>query len=304
MKKIADRLYRLGNKGLPSYLIIGDDRTALIDSGIAYMGPVYLDEITTMVEEFPALKDGPDYLLFTHSHFDHVGSAPILLKHFPKMEFGAYERLFRVLGRDGAKKSIADLNQKMTKRFMPDKGLDPEELDYSVISDGLALKDGDTLNLGGRGGGITIEVIETPGHTRDSISYFLPHIGAIFVGEAIGIPHGDGPYAAPEFLSSYTDYINSIEKVRAKRPRMIIFGHQGIITGDTIETYLNNAVSDALDLKEKIESYLREEEMDEGRVVNRIKEEEYLTLREGEQPEEAYLLNLTAQVRLLAKSLN
>ncbi|MBN1573417.1 MAG: MBL fold metallo-hydrolase [Deltaproteobacteria bacterium] len=290
-------LFMLGNLVLPAYLVVGSEKTALIDAGMTYMAPRYVEDI----ENITGIGKGPDYLLYTHSHFDHIGGTPHLLKSFPDMEICGHKYLFEVLGREKSRGSIEDLNRKMSGRFDPENVLKEDDFDFSVIRPGRALGDGEVIALGG---GITIEVIHTPGHTNDSMSYFIDHLKAVATGEALGIPHGSDLYVAPEFLSSYDDYIESIEKVRKKRPEIILLGHQMIIQKGEIDRFFDNAVKHSSELKEKIKRYIQGMGPDVESVVETIKEEEYIPLREGKQPEEAYLLNLRAQVRLIARELS
>lgn len=290
-------LYMIGNIDLPAFFVLGEEKSALIDSGMTYMAPKYVEDIENIVGK----GRGPASLLFTHSHFDHVGGTPRLLSRFHEMEICGHGYLFDILGREKARLSIENLSRKMAQRFNPNNDLTKGDFDFSVIKPGRILKDGDVIDLGG---GITIEVIYTPGHTNDSISYFIPHLKAVATGEAVGIPHGDDLYVAPEFLSSFDDYIDSIERVRKKGPEIILLGHQMIIQGEKIERYFDNAVKHAFELKDKIKDRFEIGNMDMEEVVESIKEEEYIPLREGKQPEEAYLLNLRAQVKLIARELS
>jgi glyoxylase-like metal-dependent hydrolase (beta-lactamase superfamily II) len=290
-------LYMIGNIDLPAFFVLGEEKSALIDAGMTYMAPRYVEDIENIVGG----KRGPDYLLYTHSHFDHVGGTPRLLSRFPEMELCGHGYLFDILGREKARQSIEKLSRKMAERFAPDNNLTDNDFEFCVIKAGKILKDGEIIDLGG---GITVEVIYTPGHTNDSVSYFIPHIKAVATGEAVGIPHGSDLYVAPEFLSSFDDYIDSIERVRKKEPEIILLGHQMIIQEGEIEKYFDNAVKHAFELKEKIKDRFESGNMDMEGVVESIKEEEYLPLREGKQPEEAYLLNLRAQVKLIMRELS
>ena len=296
MEKIAENLYMLGNAALPAFLVLGAEKSVLIDAGMAYMAPKYVEETNEVIKS----GVGPTYLLFTHAHFDHIGGAPHLANRFPEMEMCGHSYLFDILKRDKARVSISHLNKTMAERFAPGNDLVESDFDFSVIKGGKILNDGDTIDLGG---GITIEVIETPGHTNDSLSYFIPHIKAVATGEAIGIPHGSDLYVSSEFLSSFDDYIASIKRVQKKRPEILLLGHQTNIHKEDIDRYFHNAVKSAFELKEKIIRYIKDDNMDVETAVETIKEEEYIPLREGKQPEEAYLLNLRAQVKFIAGEL-
>jgi 2-aminobenzoylacetyl-CoA thioesterase len=152
------------------------------------------------------------------------------------------------------------------------------------------------------GGGASIEVIATPGHTWDSLSFFLPHIKTMLTGEAMGIIPGDDSWVSAQFLSSYDDYICSIQRIREKEPRIIVLGHHHVMKEET-EKFFDASLSDCKAFRKMIEKYLKEEQMDQEKVIQRIKEEEYLALRKGKQPEAAFLLNIKAQVKLIAKSM-
>ena len=42
--KISDRLYAIGNPGLPAFLLLGK-KPALFEAGMTFMGPAYLKEL-------------------------------------------------------------------------------------------------------------------------------------------------------------------------------------------------------------------------------------------------------------------
>ncbi len=291
MERITDNLTLIGNWNLPAYLVIGKDRVVMVDAGPVSMAPAFM-------EEMPAALGSrlPELVVFTHSHFDHIGGAPYLKRHMPALKFGGHEYVFYVMGRPGARRVMEGLNRRMTDPELIRERLVNADFDYSVITGDVILTDGEVIDLGG---GVTVTAMATPGHTQDSMSYLVGPDEIVLTGEAIGIVPGDELYVGPEFLTSYEDYVASINKVAAARPRRVLTGHHAQAYGDEVERLIAAALRDAAELKDKIERYLAEEGMDEGRVIERVKKEEYLTARQGKQPEEAYLLNLKAQVRMI-----
>jgi len=297
MDEIVKNLYRLGSVQQPAFVVMGQDRVVQVDAGTAFMGPAYLEDIRKLL----GAGRGPDLLFFTHLHFDHVGSAPYLLRHFPEMKLGGSEKFFRLLTRTKMDKTLTLLNQGLVKKNNMESDFIPRDFDYSALKLDWILKDGDVIDLGS---GIAIEVIATPGHTRDSLSFFLPHTGAVLAGEALGIIPGDDFWVAPQFLSSYEDYIHSIKRIREIKPKVIVLGHHCVVGRKETGKFFEASLADCRAYRTMIEQYLQAAQMAQERVIQRIKEEEYLTLRKRKQPEQAFLLNLKAQVKLIARSMN
>ena len=295
MDEIVKGLYRLGGVQQPSFLVMGKHRIVQIDAGSTFMGPAYLNDIRELLGK----GRWPDYLFFTHCHFDHVGSAPYLLRHFPEMRLGGSRKFIKLLEQERVRETVAMLNQGLVKKYGKEKDFVSQDFDYSALKVDRVLKDGDVIDLGG---GDSIEVIATPGHTWDSLSFFLPQSKTMLTGEAVGIIPGDDFWVSPQFLSSYDNYICSIQRIREKEPNVIVMGHHCVVK-ELAEKFFDASLSDCKSFRKMIEQYLKEEQMDQEKVIQRIKGEEYLTLRKGKQPEEAFLLNTRAQVKLIANSM-
>ena len=294
MNKIADRLYRLGDVHHPCFLITGTAKTALVDAGPAFMAPIYRDEI----RQFMGAGRGPDALFLTHFHYDHIGGAPYLRRCFPTMEIGGSKKLGRLLARGKIVSRIAQLNRGLLDDHPHANVFRPEDFDYAALKIDNALQHGDLIDLGG---GVVIEAIDSPGHTPDNLSFYLPHAEAIVAAEALGIIPGDEFWVAPQFLSSYEKYLESIERIRQRRPKILLLGHHQVVQGKDVDRFFEAAVADCRKYRKMIERFLQRENMAEDRAVSRVYSQLVRTLRRGRQPEEAFRLNLEVQVKVVAR---
>ncbi len=143
--------YVLGSLGVNCYVLVNEttNRAIAIDVGG--------DAKFLMLEE---LKHGFKItdILLTHGHFDHIGGVYDFYKRGVKVYMGEKELEFINNG---------DLN--LSSYFgSPIKSFEAQ-----------GVKDGDTLVIND----ITIKVIETPGHTKGSISYLVED--SLFCGDTV-----------------------------------------------------------------------------------------------------------------------
>ena len=169
-----------------AYLIYGK-QVCLVDSGIASAKEKIFEYLQ---------KTGRDpreisWLVQTHSHADHIGlSAEI--KKISGCKVAAH----------GAEKAwIEDIELQYRERPTPTF----RSLVQNSVSVDLVVNDGDSLDLGG---GLTLKVVHTPGHSNGSVSYLLPADGALFSGDAIPPVGG---------LPIYADVLVAIQSIRKLR---------------------------------------------------------------------------------------
>ena len=102
-----------GGEGGSAYLVLGKDKTALIDCGMAYCAANLINNIQEIIGDGRKL----DYILLSHSHYDHVGAMPYLRKAWPGVEVLAAEHAQKVLSKKSALKTIRDLSCKAGEHF-------------------------------------------------------------------------------------------------------------------------------------------------------------------------------------------
>jgi 2-aminobenzoylacetyl-CoA thioesterase len=280
-----------GNHFYPGYIIKGKERNLMIDAGINLMGPAYVASLEKLFRD----KNALDYVFATHSHFDHLGAIPYLKRKLPHLHAGAFERVGELM----KKKSVLDLMTYLSdlqrgyfQNIVGDEDVHIEPVDFE-----LNLKEGDRFDLGG----VTCEVYEVPGHTGDSLAFFIPEMRALFAGEAYGIPEGDKDgQIQVEFLSSYDDYVSSLDKMIRLQPKIIGMAHLWVFTDDDATGFLKRSLEATPRYRELIETHLSSANGDVDGAVQTMVKKEYDEKGTIAQPREAYIQNLIAQVRQVA----
>jgi glyoxylase-like metal-dependent hydrolase (beta-lactamase superfamily II) len=288
--KILEKLYAIGNPGLPAFLWLGKV-PALFDAGMTFMGPYYFKELKSYLEDPGRLQ----YLLLTHSHYDHCGSAPFFKKKIPGLKIGASRPAARVLKRPNAIRLIQSLSRDLEESFKSLIG--DEDVSFHSLEIDLILEDGSELNLED---GTRVQVIATPGHTRDAVSFYLPDWKVLIAGEAVGVYDGNFQIR-PEFLSSYEDYAASLEKLAALDTDFLLMAHSYVLTGDDARGFVLKSIEATKRFKKRIEDLLDRLGGDQEAVVKRIFEEEYVDSNTARQEQRPYLINLQSKVRAVAE---
>ena len=287
----ANGLHVLGTAHFPTHLLTGP-HPLLIDAGVACLGPLYVSEIQKVLQ-----KQAPKYLLLTHVHFDHCGAAAYLKQIFPGLQIGVSRKAVEIMQRPRAVQTMTQLNVEVKKWVDKEApGLSKNVL-FEPFQVDLVLSEGDRIDLGN---GFKVEVLETPGHTWDSLSYYIPEKKWIFVGEAGGVIGPTG-FISTEFAADFNAYMQNLERLSKLDLDLVCQSHIQLFFGKDAKTFFSRSIKAALIFKEKVLTYLDQEAGNVGKVVERIKADEYDSLPDPKQPLSAYLLNLQARVRHLAK---
>jgi glyoxylase-like metal-dependent hydrolase (beta-lactamase superfamily II) len=144
---ICTNTWLIQGDGSDSYLVVGDKRGVVIDTGFA----------TENIQEYAqSLTDKPvKWAANTHGHFDHTGGN------------GWFERAYM------SAKAL-----EIAKIPYPSKASLNYPLDYPVTIVG----DGDTIDLGDR----DLEVFEIPAHAPSSIAFLDRKERILFTGDEVG----------------------------------------------------------------------------------------------------------------------
>ena len=284
--KIDNRIVIIGNIGLPAFLM-DTPKSVMFDAGMSVMGPAYADAIEKALG-----KRQLDLLCITHSHYDHLGASFYLKHRFPKLKLAGHPLVVDVMKNPRAvatMKGLSDAIRQLIGTMDQSTEFVPPEID-------IALKEGDIINPGE---GLIVRVIETPGHTRDSITYYIDPIGAVVPGEALGVVQLDGDIC-PEFLTDFNSYVASAQKIIAKDPLIILMPHGPSLTKNDAKEFLEGVIPAAYTWRDMILECLHESGMDinaaSDRLFGRLYNPSIIS-----QEKNAFRVNLRAKVSCIAK---
>jgi len=286
---INERISAVGDTIYCGYIVKGSKKNLMIDAGINLFGPSYISSI----EEILGDRNRLDYLFLTHSHYDHLGAAGYLKRHIRKLSTASHERVSQLLRKDSVLEMMNELSEIQRPFFEHDAGT--EDLSIQPLQIDLFLKEGDDIDLGD----LTCRVYEVPGHTRDCLAYYIPELEALFPGEAAGVLVGENGNMEPQvvFLSSFYDYIKSIEKIMALTPKILCIGHKMVLTDGDVMDFLNMSHEATFGFRKFIEHQIELADGNLEKVVNNIARKEYDEKGIIFQERNAYLVSLKAQVR-------
>jgi 2-aminobenzoylacetyl-CoA thioesterase len=281
---------KLAGVHVPAFILDADE-AVLFDPGVSAFGPLYLRELAA---RFGARVRESLLILLTHSHFDHCGAAPYLLRAIPAARVGCSPHAADVLQKQKAIALIRRFNAEYEERMQGE--LQGHDTTFSALPVSLRLSEGDTIKLAGG----TLEIFETPGHTKDCLSYLWQERGILFAGEASGV-YTDGEFHSV-FLSDYTSYINSIRKIMTIAPDALCVAHAGVLEGAAaVVDYLQAALDAAEAYREKIERCLTRHNDDVELIVEEITREEWDSQSEPVINRNPFMTNLRAKIQAIMR---
>ncbi len=252
--RIGERLWYLGREESGIYLLEGDTFSLIISGGTSYLAPVVRDQL----DAFGIDEERIQKLLILHSHFDHVGLVPFFRRRYPGLQVYASARAWQILQMPKGIETINAFGRLVAERRGVTEWLEGYDLEWRDDVVGEAVSEGSAIDLGG----LTVQILETPGHSSCSISAYVPEIQALFPSDGGGIPYGET--ILPSGNSNFTQYQQSLERLQLLKVGMLCADHYGYVTGREAENYLFRSSEAARNYRAMVEEiYRRTGSMDE-----------------------------------------
>ena len=208
-EKLNEHITRITDiAGVACYLVEGSKRACLLDTCCGY---------GDLKEYVRTLTDQAVFVILTHGHYDHTGSAALFdevymnQKDLPVLENHNRRRLFFF---EEDQKSIPALKEITFEMINPLLEKIPSEI-----------KDTQMFDLGN----IHIKMIEVPGHTPCMMCPYIPELKTIFFGDACGT----SVLLHEETSTDVSTYKNSLIRLKQMEDQYdVIYRNHGSYTND------------------------------------------------------------------------
>lgn len=213
LQRVADQVYRLVDRYVNVY-ILDLGKVVLVDTGTKKAVPA----IRSALKEIGKEPEDVAFLLLTHHHVDHIGTAAIW-----KREAHALAELHRVdalVAAGHERRRAHGLNPK-AKVFAALMGVFVPLMRTPRFEADRLLEGGEVLDVIGW----PIEVLHVPGHTLGSCAYYARRAGILFVGDAVNGRAGrpEPPMIAEDPKAALASY----EKLTSLHAPLLLPGHGG-----------------------------------------------------------------------------
>ena len=184
-------------------LLLGSTASAIVDPGTSW----YQVNVEARIAPHLAGRAPVEHILLTHRHFDSVGAASHLAE--------IHAATVRVHQSATNALSSGDPFTTWASRY---------DSDMPVVN-AQALQDGDSIDLGDA----EVKVIHTPGHTVDSVCFYIADRGTVICGDTI--PSACYPSRGDMPTGNLLNLGESLEKIRALAPKLLVCGRGEAVKG-------------------------------------------------------------------------
>jgi len=230
--RVCDNLWYLGREESGIYILEGADSSIIISGGLNYIVP----DILRQLHQFNIDETRIHKLLILHSHFDHIGLVPFFTRRYKRLAVYASSQSWEVLTDAFRIRAINAMSRLEVEKMNIEADLADYDLEWRCDVTGSNVSEGDVIDLGG----ISLEIIATPGHSDCSLSAYVPSIKALFPSDSAGIPYKDT--IMPTGNTNYTQYLQNLNKLASFEVDYFCADHYGYVSGNEARHFIEESI--------------------------------------------------------------
>ena len=225
LDEVAPGIHRiesdLGSRFVAQYLLVGEQRVVLVDTGLASTP----DE--ALLPALAQIGAVPDLIVISHADLDHCGGNRRMRECYPRAVFASHELDRRWIETNAAM---------LAENYLWHEAYGLDEPDDQGRREMLAQLGGDApIDLGLRGGETIrleparrLEVLHLPGHSPGHIGLWDRQHRVVIIIDAVlydGIYDRAGTKLIPPRYYDAAAYRETIRRVRALEPELLLTAH-------------------------------------------------------------------------------
>ncbi len=239
--QITDRLWMLGTNAFPLYLYQDVQGCTIFEGVVSAMGPVLDEQLGSLGIAHDTIKQ----VVVTHAHPDHVMAIPVFREMFPNVSVVASEPAAKTLQIEKAVSFFCKMDDALTDWLIRSEVITEADRTSPRVERQIAIdrivRDGDSIEVSQ---GVSFRVLETPGHSHCSLSFHEPAENVLIISDATGYFMPELDFMWPGYLTSYGDYLRSIERLAEIGAETLCLSHNAVIRGvEDVATYFRQAVA-------------------------------------------------------------
>ncbi|MCK5312879.1 MAG: MBL fold metallo-hydrolase [Desulfobacteraceae bacterium] len=254
--RLKDNVFILGNYFFNVFLIVGDKKTVLFETGISAV-------TDTIISQIESLQAHPDYIIPAHPHSDHITGLPGLMEKYPDAT---------IITAKGAKEFIEHpkagplliKEDKYLHKSLSQWGLISQRQPLEAVPNlktSLIVENKESLDLGN----ITLTLIKVDGHSPGNLIAYIPELEIVFTSDSLGF-HYPGRFFFPLFFTDLQDYLATIDLIRSFNPVTLCPAHQGHIEGEAV----NEALKKTLGATHKIVDLIKQNKYSDDVLAEKL----------------------------------
>lgn len=270
MSEVARGIHRiesdLGPRFMCQYLLVGAERTLLVDTGVA------ATPAGVIIPYLDRLDIEPELVVISHADVDHSGGNRALRERYPRAVLACHE-----LDRQWIESNEAMLRENYL--WHEPYGFDEpdEEGTRALLADmggdcpvDIGLRGGETIRLGP---GRRVEILHLPGHTHGHLGVWDPDNRAAIVIDAVladGIYDRAGRRLIPPRYYDLEALRQTIFRLESLRPELLLTAHYPVLERDRALDWLDTGRAFVDDVERVVRTTIADGTTDLWRLTQRV----------------------------------